>query len=984
MLKYKLNVNNKRQKTIEVLYDSLFLSKDGSTISGVTDPSYGLSNCNTITVTSDSQKVCNLTAHDVMCGGYVIYNQVYKVEQFTDVVGVLYYDGQYYCVNKDYEKTYRGQETEILDQYKEGLSNPFITIDNHEYEIGEWGKNEKGEDVINWKQEIIIPTKYWVYDNKITINNITYDVAIDTKNYTQNDEKYQPYIVLNQMESEDNERILYIIDWEYSKRTQKTLFVINGVENTLLMINKCHSLKFRRYFEDYDEKGYPYKMYDYYFDDEDTFFNAMFMHQKTLSVEWEHQRGGDAVDLYLKNPLNKDLPHNAQIWIKRSTSSKTILKGKLNEEKNEIEFSYYGKKYSTDSNKKKYYLLINGIEYEIFNYKNDFYVIFKHMPLNINFSGDDKTYACIYNRFNTQTDNIQKNEVLFEVKSYNYLDIDNEIYKIHKLQKNFYVERYIIIDDNKINVVKNNDGNDVVIINGEKYEVKLNSDKKDVVIIDDNEYLVKVDKYEYSCEINHSPSFQLQIIDTHHQRVLRCQSVNGENLTELFDDMDASIQDFVCELKIPIFDIGLVEPLEKNHKEYVTSNISLSVIHGSFALPLKLESDNAINLHQDYITHNNFVTTQTSNLINRIVDMEKDIYYPTYAEKKGNDMVMTLCHQIQIDLHFRTRDLKTWVINDKNVNADEIKYPDNWNIFDYYTYPNDKSKPYKKFYPKLTLSGDNQYYLPSDLLYFLNFTNEDVFYQKQKIGKSFLMLSFYDTPNPQKQSLLYTSTIFMSETLLYQKYINKEKTFNTFITIKDRSISQDNIINGKNKYEYDIKTTYTADNQNISKNIGVDKEPCLNDRHHTLTFDENKRLSSSFIIKNRNEALDSSEGFYLYLFKEYANGFHERSIYMRVQFNHAGMGKTINFMQLFNIKSNGEKTMLNWSSKFNFEKYKDGCPLKELYDHIYIEIKVNYDMKNKRFCYYLPQWMSEKNSDKYTMRLSLFEVKIKDESNENI
>ena len=40
-----------------------------------------------------------------------------------------------------------------------------------------------------------------------------------------------------------------------------------------------------------------------------------------------------------------------------------------------------------------------------------------------------------------------------------------------------------------------------------------------------------------------------------------------------------------------------------------------------------------------------------------------------------------------------------------------------------------------------------------DLLYFLNFTNEDVFYQKQKIGKSFLRLSFFDSPNPQNQNL---------------------------------------------------------------------------------------------------------------------------------------------------------------------------------------------------------------------------------------
>ena len=51
-----------------------------------------------------------------------------------------------------------------------------------------------------------------------------------------------------------------------------------------------------------------------------------------------------------------------------------------------------------------------------------------------------------------------------------------------------------------------------------------------------------------------------------------------------------------------------------------------------------------------------------------------------------------------------------------------------------------------------------------------------------------------------------------------------------------------------------------------------------------------------------------------------------------------------------------------------------------IWDFLSREIKVKYDIKNHRFCYYLPQWMCNKNSDKHTMRLSLFEVKLKDES----
>jgi hypothetical protein len=221
----------------------------------------------------------------------------------------------------------------------------------------------------------------------------------------------------------------------------------------------------------------------------------------------------------------------------------------------------------------------------------------------------------------------------------------------------------------------------------------------------------------------------------------------------------------------------------------------------------------------------------------------------------------------------------------------------------------------------------------------------------------------------------------MSETELYKKYVNADKTLTHYVTIKERGTTKEKHIAENNDYDHTEKViNYTLDNNNRVNHIGVSTEPCKSGTNSSLTFDENKRLSSSFVIKNRNECVDSSEGFYLYLFKEYSNWTHERSIYMRVQFNHAGMGRTVNFMLLYHKNNVGKKSMINWTSKFNFDKYKDGCPLNELYEHIFIEIKVKYDLENKRFCYYLPEWMSEKNSDKHIMRLSLFEIKIKDES----
>jgi hypothetical protein len=84
---------------------------------------------------------------------------------------------------------------------------------------------------------------------------------------------------------------------------------------------------------------------------------------------------------------------------------------------------------------------------------------------------------------------------------------------------------------------------------------------------------------------------------------------------------------------------------------------------------------------------------------------------------------------------------------------------------------------------------------------------------------------------------------------------------------------------------------------------------------------------------------------------------------------------------MYNI-IDGKKKMINWASYYAFQKHKDGYPLNELYEHLYIEIKVKYDKKNRRYCYYLPDWLTENNNEKNIMKLSLFEVKIKDESYE--
>ena len=58
---------------------------------------------------------------------------------------------------------------------------------------------------------------------------------------------------------------------------------------------------------------------------------------------------------------------------------------------------------------------------------------------------------------------------------------------------------------------------------------------------------------------------------------------------------------------------------------------------------------------------------------------------------------------------------------------------------------------------------------------------------------------------------------------------------------------------------------------------------------------ESLRLSSQFVVKDKYSSESSSEGFYLYLWKDMANTT-PGDIYMRVEFNHAGYGRTIPFL----------------------------------------------------------------------------------------
>ena len=859
MLKYQINIKNANNEFVKVSYESLYYALDTTYVTGVTDPSYCLEDESYVYVEGSlTTKKCAIEAKNVMRCGYTIYNQKFIIEENDGVKGITYIDGLFYL-----------------------FINNSVFINNKEYNI-------KDDDT-----HIIIPVTYYAYDNQITINNITYDVIIEQKSSLTNDDDYYPYIILNESYEEETDRVLYIFDWEYSKRKMVTLFKIFIQPLQTLNVEKIECVS-------------P---------------------SNILGKAWDKVPQSNFIDLYVTNNLPTNV-HELKIFVKQLVDEEITLQIPFTS----TTFTLYGQEYKIKE-KEKHFITINDIKHEVFRYKYinlegvecyDYYILNEMFPIRLKATTDTKDVWPSSLKYNQQAINYENNSTITTSFTYNVVS------------------------------------NAVVTIGNADY------------IVEEQEIENEIWKV-VTCKVNFT--VELEAYDVVGNNILRCYGGSKGDKSLYLEKMSLNPSIFQIEYTNSLLNGDLLLPIESEDGSYKKTPLVFYVSHASYMLPIKLENDTALNLHQDFILKEQFFNEKVEESINRIVDMEKDIYYP--ANYNYQKKVMTLCNEIRIDLHFRSRDLEKWTINESHtINEYGNRYPSTWNLFDFYRYPSDTTST-KALYPLLHLKGDNQYYPPSDLLYFLNFTNEDIFYQKLKVSKSFLRLSFYDSPNPNNQSLLYTTTVFMSETELFDKYINADKIQTSYQTVKDRGVMKD-VLNENRE----LIKIYTTNNQNITHHIGVDTEPLENERKCLLSFNERQRLSCSFSLKNRYEASESSEGFYLYLFKEYSNGAHERSIYLRVQFNHAGEGKTVNFMQMYQQNGN-KKKMINWASKYSYDKYKEGYPLNELYEHLYIEIKVKYDSKHKRFCYYLPEWLSENNSDKNLMRLSLFETKIKDESNES-
>jgi hypothetical protein len=378
-----------------------------------------------------------------------------------------------------------------------------------------------------------------------------------------------------------------------------------------------------------------------------------------------------------------------------------------------------------------------------------------------------------------------------------------------------------------------------------------------------------------------------------------------------------------------------------------------------------------MNLHKDFLIEHDFYEKTTKGMINRVIDMEKDVYYPAYKYVDDENIThFKMLNSLVFDLHFRTRDMDTWKINDDVYEDVSGTSYSSWNLLDHYNWDNTEDDELRPIVlDRDEISGYepvNGVYPPADLLYFLNFTDDDVYYQKKKIEKSFLRLSFYNSKNPANQSLLAMSTIFMNEDKLFKIFMNNSVD-NGFYHSVDR-------------IEQPIERVLSATNISVKYDTMVVGHNEDGSEFYRTNMDESKRLAARFEVSNKYMTRDSAEGFYLYLFREYATDLAPQSIYMKVEFNHAGVGRTLTFMQPYRKDADGNKVMYDINDDEQRRLLKEGVRLQEIYDHIYIELEVKYDDEHGCYVYYLPEWLCQNDDKEDVMKLSLYELKIKDES----
>lgn len=947
MLRYNIKVTEDDISREKMSWDEKFLSKDLSYVSGVTSTSYHLEKYGMIPASNSmvsSDATLRVVSENVHRNGYcLILGKEYDVKKvkvngkdvnYIEVNGTFYYevDGKYVIDN-------------MLKQ--DGNNNSVIS--------GEVIVPSGSQDSVN------IDTIVWIEDGKVTIDGKTYwydeneeKITLDGVYFIDN---YESVTKCKDIKFFNFKSTIEVTKFKLTKAFDEIGYDYSKVSycSYLYFINfngECHNIAFTKdkddgsfsFFCDYNGKELPL-----FFKVSDIYIELNSANLASNGIEWVYDYESlKSITSYVKvscedGDVYVEVEHDVisandgdRVLVQLSDSYTSFGIGDVitfhNDDSTE-ELKVYG-----DENE---FVVYNGNKIGLVKNLCDTVTIENYeYPIHyVNGRNEGKDCVIDVDGSNVLMQLVSKDGKM-SVKPYGYV-----IAKGHNVATN--------------DVFYNINEYDGVTINGKSYK-RYKNDSENIIPTDlPSKYMLEVDDVVGSSILVCKAFLPTEGLTKNEYIAI------GKETLQMVVGASSALRLTSVNKIFGVREITPLLPFSKKSSDYedITSSkyyydlfdslslyCSMGYVSVKFPMTMHVGDDSM----QDNIVENDFFEHEKRLAINPIIDMEKDVYSPKYIDKNGkyngSDTVFLPISEIRVNLHFRTRNLDTWKVNEGFNLVDSSGKTDGWFVTDYYPYSGNTKMKDK--------NGNNIDLMEvSDLVGLLNFTNDDIYYQKSKVSKTFLRFSYYDSIDPNRQMLLATSTVFMDEHTLFKKFIdNSRKNVNTYSLVSAEKNTRD-----------------------LNK-ISVMSE--LKDGN-SVVIEESNRLSSRFVITNKYDTDTSSEGFYIYMFKEYSENLHPREIFMKVEFNHAGIGTTIPFIKPMSWAKGGSSNI--WFPKEELSvgstEMKNGVELEKKNAQDYIPLYAVYDFKNKEYVYVFDKRYVTVNDG--VASINLFELKLRDESNDS-
>ena len=357
-------------------------------------------------------------------------------------------------------------------------------------------------------------------------------------------------------------------------------------------------------------------------------------------------------------------------------------------------------------------------------------------------------------------------------------------------------------------------------------------------------------------------------------------------------------------------------------------------------LDVVLEQDyDAKRMFQEYQVNELFVKKIKNSIIPDFIDLEKVKYAPAFFETIPNEETITITHLatgLTFNLHFRTRISGGTIENVEDYDQDvrdamlAHSFEDTWHFNDEMSTWNgnglkDPQVENSGEIEREHLYDDENFVNSSNLIGYLGFTDDDVYNQKNRVKQTFIRLSFYDDKNPLTQNLLCYSTIFLDSGDLYGKYV-KRKAWLDEVSFEEED------------EEYNVQL-----NPIVWSPTAI-TDPC-------------SAVTCQMTVNDEYDMTRSGEGFNLYLFREDAPVENEvQNIYMKVEFNHAGIGRTVPLIFWRKVKDKTGK-VFNEASALTISNYLD---------NLYIPIAIS--LSDRGYVYSFPDAIAADDNENYGRR----------------